>query len=525
MAHHNVKITTNNIIFTLSLLFLTFMTIGAMAVTLVWSGERLVLLSSYELTVLIFPLKQAILSSILSCCLAIPISRAIFRRDFLLKEYLVSFLGIPFILPTISAIFGLILVFGNNGLLNSLIVFLGLPKLTIYGLPGILIAHVFFNLPLAIRILLLAWNEIPNEQFKLAASLDFTSTDFFRHIELPMLKSALPRLFLLIFLICVTSFSIALTLGGGPSSTTLEVAIYQAVRFQLDFSKAASLACFQFMMCGSVAFLLLMVGKRNSSFKALDLKVKINNSSFFKQGIFDYVWIFLIFCFLLVPLLLLFYHGLAGFFELQTTVFLAALNSLVLSLLSGFFGVLIAFSISLWVGTSVSNSYSKYIEILSIFILASSPIVMGTGIFLMLKSIISFEYLTPLLVICVNVTMSLPFMLRALVPAVSAVEQDLGRLADSLNIEGVDRIRNIIFPRVSSAMGLSFGIGAALSMGDLGVITFFSFGEFQTLPLVIYRLMLSYRIEHAFSAALLLIMICFLLFYFFDLLGKYYASR
>ena len=361
MAHHNVKINANNIIFTLSLLFLTFMTIGSIAVTLVWSGERLVLLSSYELTVLIFTLKQAILSSTLSCCLAIPISRALFRRDFLLKEYLVSFLGIPFILPTIAAIFGLILVFGNNGLLNSLLVFLGLPKLTIYGLTGILIAHVFFNLPLAVRILLLAWNEIPNDQFKLAASLDFTRADFFRHIELPMLKSAFPRLFLLIFLVCVTSFSIALTLGGGPGSTTLEVAIYQAVRFQLDFSKAASLACFQFMMCGSVAFLLLMVGKKNSSFKALDLKVKINNSSFFKQGIFDYVWIFLIFCFLLVPLVLLFYHGLGGFFELQTTVYLAALNSLVLSLLSGFFGVLIAFSISC-ICSSVGFLYflSKY---------------------------------------------------------------------------------------------------------------------------------------------------------------------
>ncbi len=525
MAHRNVKINTNNIIFTLSLLFLTFMTIGAMVFTLMWSGERPVLLSSYELTVLIFTLKQAILSSTLSCFLAIPISRALFRRNFFLKEYLISFLGIPFILPVISAIFGLILVFGNNGLLNSFLVLLGLPKLTIYGLSGILIAHVFFNLPLALRILLLAWNEIPNEQFKLAASLDFTRADFFRHIELPMLRSALPGLLLLIFLICVTSFSIALTLGGGPSSTTLEVAIYQALRFELDFSKAASLACFQFIICGSIALILLMTGKRSSSFKALDLTVKTYNSPFFTKGIFDYMWILLICCFLLVPLLLLFYYGLTGLFELQTTVYLAAINSLILSILSGFFGVLIAFSISLWVGTSVSNAYGKYVEILSIFILASSPIVMGTGVFLMLKSIISFEYLTPLLVICVNVTMSLPFMLRALIPAVSIVEQDLGRLADSLNIKGVDRIRNIIFPRVASAIGLSFGIGSALSMGDLGVITFFSFGEFQTLPLAVYRLMLSYRVEHAISAALLLIIICFFLFHFFNLLGKYYASR
>ena len=149
---------------------------------------------------------------------------------------------------------------------------------------------------------------------------------------------------------------------------------------------------------------------------------------------------------------------------------------------------------------------------------------MGTGIFLVLKPIISFEYMTPVLVICVNATMSLPFMLRSLVPAVRMVEQDFGRLADSLNIRGYDRIRNIIFPRVAKAMGFCLGIGSALSMGDLGVITFFSFGEFQTLPLAIYRLMISYRMEQALSASVLLIIICFFLFHISGLLGKYYAS-
>lgn len=501
------------------------MTIGSMIITLVWSGGGLVLLSSYEINTLTFTIKQAIFSSTISCFLAIPISRALFRRNFFLKEYLINLLGIPFILPVISAIFGLILVFGNNGFFNTFLVFLGLPKLTIYGLPGILIAHVFFNLPLAIRLLLLAWNDIPSEQFKLATSLDFKNADFFRHIELPMLKSTLPGLLLLIFLICVTSFSIALTLGGGPSSTTLEVAIYQALRFQLDFSKAASLACFQFMICGLCAFFLLVVGKGNASFKAMDLKVNTYNASYFTNGMWDYVWIFLIGSFLLIPLLLLFAYGIADFLNLQTTIYLAALNSLILSILSGFFGVLIAFSISVWVGTSISNTYKNYIEILSIFILASSPIVMGTGIFLVLKPIISFEYMTPVLVICVNATMSLPFMLRSLVPAVRMVEQDFGRLADSLNIRGYDRIRNIIFPRVAKAMGFCFGIGSALSMGDLGVITFFSFGEFQTLPLAIYRLMISYRMEQALSASVLLIIICFFLFQVFGLIGKYYASR
>tara|TARA_X000001036_G_scaffold291131_1_gene270538 strand:+ start:186 stop:551 length:366 start_codon:yes stop_codon:yes gene_type:complete len=121
--------------------------------------------------------------------------------------------------------------------------------------------------------------------------------------------------------------------------------------------------------------------------------------------------------------------------------------------------------------------------------------------------------------------MSLPFMLRCLVPAVGAVEKDLGKLADSLSISGFNRLRNMIIPRVLPALGFCFGIGAALSMGDLGVITLFSFGEFQTLPLAIYRLMISYRFDQAFSASILLVIICFFLFQVFDSLGKHYASR
>ncbi len=525
MAYSNVKMSLNKLLFTCSLIFIAAMTVGSMIVTLIWSGERLVFLSSYELKVFFFTIKQAILSAAISCFLAVPIARALFRRDFLFKEHLISLLGIPFILPVISAIFGLILVFGNNGLLNTFLVFLGLPKLTIYGLSGILLAHVFFNLPLAARLLLLAWNEIPNEQFKLAASLGFKDTELFRHIELPMLRSTLPGLLVLIFLICITSFSIALTMGGGPNSTTLEVAIYEALRFQLDFSKAASLACFQFMICGCVAFLLLILGGSNSSFKAIDLRIQTYNNPYFSKGIVDYILILFVICFLFAPILLLFFYGLMGFFNLDTSIYLAAFNSLILSITSGFLGVVIASSISFWVATSKTHSHLKYIETLSIFILASSPIVMGTGIFLILRPIISFEYLTPLLVICVNVTMSLPFMLRALVPAVSIVEQDHGKLSDSLSITGINRVKNIIFPRVAPAIGFCFGIGSALSMGDLGVITFFSFGEFQTLPLVIYRLMISYRMEQAFSAAVLLVFICFVLFQIFDLLGKYYADR
>ena len=394
MAYSNVKISFHSIAFILLVVFLVFMTLGAMIATLVWSGDRPSFFSQYEFTVMLFTLKQAILSSILSCCLAIPISRALFRQHFFLKEYIIRLLGLPFILPVISAIFGLILLFGNTGLLNSFFLMVGLPKLSIYGMSGILIAHVFFNLPLAIRLLLIAWKDIPNEQFKIGSALGFSNSAFFYHLELPMLRKVFPGLLLLIFLICITSFSIALTLGGGPDSTTIEVAIYQALRFQLDFTKAASLACLQFILCSLVAFFLLLMGKGSSSFQALDFNVKTYNSPYFTKKLLDYIWIFLVCSFLLSPLLLLIFQGMKGLISLQYDIYLAALNSFFLSITSGFLGVVMALIISTWLGVSKFKFTTKYTEILSIFILASSPIVMGTGIFLIVKPLISFEYLS-----------------------------------------------------------------------------------------------------------------------------------
>ena len=86
------------------------------------------------------------------------------------------------------------------------------------------------------------------------------------------------------------------------------------------------------------------------------------------------------------------------------------------------------------------------------------------------------------------------------------------------------RFKIIIFPNIFPVISFCMGLGCALSMGDLGVITLFSFGDIQTLPLAIFRLMMSYKMDYAFSGSVLLIILCFLLFYLFDNIGKLYAS-
>ena len=53
------------------------------------------------------------------------------------------------------------------------------------------LAHVFFNLPLVTRLALQGWLAIPPEQFRLAAQLGFGPRDTFRVVEAPMLREVM----------------------------------------------------------------------------------------------------------------------------------------------------------------------------------------------------------------------------------------------------------------------------------------------------------------------------------------------
>ena len=223
-----------------------------------------------------------------------------------------------------------------------------------------------------------------------------------------------------------------------------------------------------------------------------------------KKNLFDWFWILLTIFFLIFPIFFLLFKGFWGLFILPPSIYLAALNSLIIALFSGILAVCIALSIANFL--ICSAFFSKYVEILSIFILATSPIVMGTGIFLILRPFINLE-IYPILVILINATMSLPFILRALLPAMNKVSSDVGKLSDSLSITGFNRFKIIIFPNIFPVVSFCMGLGCALSMGDLGVITLFSFGDIQTLPLAIFRLMMSYKMDYAFSGSVLLIIL------------------
>ena len=469
-----------------------------------------------------FTFLQATLSALISTALAIPLARALARRQFWGRSAVVTLLGAPFILPVIVAILGLLAIWGRSGLLSQLTEIATGERINIYGLTGVLIAHVFFNLPLVTRLLLQGWATIPPEHFRLAAQLGLTPRDIFRRLELPMLRAAVPGAALLVFLLCMTSFAVALTLGGGPRATTVELAIYQALRIDFDLGDAAKLALVQFGICGFAALLTLLITRPVSFGGGLDRAVERWDDTGLTRWI-DCVIILLCLVFLVAPLSTVVLRGLPAIFAgLPAGIWPATLTSALVAIGSAVLATSLAFAL----GALIDRLRKRMpvvawgSETLSLLMIAASPFVIGTGLFLMINPFVSPFALAFPITALVNAAISLPFALRVLVPAFAEARLRYGQLADSLGIEGFARFRYVLWPQLRRPAGFAAGLAAALSAGDLGVIALFAPPESATLPLYMYGLMGSYQMGTAAGAALLLVALSLALFWIFDRGGR-----
>ncbi|MFC5566696.1 thiamine/thiamine pyrophosphate ABC transporter permease ThiP [Rubellimicrobium aerolatum] len=489
---------------TLAALLVAALCLGPLVPLLLRSGEGG--LGAADAAALRFTLLQAALSAGLSVALAIPVARALARRRFPGRGALITLLGAPFLLPVLVAVMGLLALFGRNGLLNAALAALGLPPVSIYGLHGVVLAHLFLNLPLATRLLLQGWLDVPAERFRLAAALN---APVWALIERPMLARTVPGAFATIFALCLTSFSVALILGGGPAATTLELAIYQAIRFEADFPTAARLALLQYALCGAAALLALRLapgamgqGGPGRAVQRWDAKGRAA----------DALWIALAALFLLLPLGLAGWRGLAGLPDLPPEAGPAALRSLGVALAASALTLLLALALALHGG--------RLAQLAGALPLAASSLVLGTGLLLILRPLTTPATLALPVTALLDALAALPFALRSLAPAIAEIESRHGRLADSLNLTGPSRLRRLTLPLARPALGFAGGLAAALSVGNLGVIALFAGEDQTTLPLLMARLMGAYRMDAAAGVGLLIAAMALLLFWILDRMGR-----
>ncbi|MCE9925834.1 thiamine/thiamine pyrophosphate ABC transporter permease [Aeromonas media] len=505
-------------------LLILLLSLGPLAALLWQAGTlspRTLLADPYLRHVLGFSLGQALLSTLLSLGLAIPVARALARRRFPGRALLLKLFGLSLVLPVIIAIFGMVAVHGRQGWLPQLLRGLGLdPGNYLYGLFGILLAHVFFNMPLAARLMLQSIESVPETSWRLASQLGMRSSHIFLLLEWPLIRGILPGLASLIFMLCFTSFTTVLALGGGPKSTTLEVAVYQALRFDFDLATAGGLALVQLLL--TVALLLLQHRLQTTPASRLTSRRPYLRPDRHQPGtgLVDAVALCTGLAIFLPPLLAIVVAGFnPGLLTALASpgLWQAGGQSLAIALAAGSLATLLGAGLLL---TSRhlrvrgrKRRAAALWEASGSMILMIPAVVLSTGLFIMFMPFADVFALGPWLVVLVNALMALPYVLRTLSAPMQLVVRQYDRLADSLGVRGLHRLRLVEWPLLRRPLALAMALSMILSLGDLGAIAMFGSQTLTTLPWLLYQQLGSYRLTEAAATALLLLTLCFSLFW------------
>ncbi|HEU4985955.1 MAG TPA: thiamine/thiamine pyrophosphate ABC transporter permease, partial [Rhizobiaceae bacterium] len=460
---------------------------------------------AYLLRVARFTLWQALLSTLLSVVPAIFVARALARHpSFPGRAFILRLFALPLALPAIVVALGVLALYGRAGYFADLLTFApGQRWQGIYGLSGILVAHVFFNLPLATRLFLSALESIPSGQWRLAAQLGMNAWASFRFIEWPVLRSAIPGVAGLVFMLCATSFAIVLMLGGGPRATTLEVAIYQALRFDFDPARAVSLTLIQVLLTAAIVVFLGRLGAAMTGDASLPLAPHRRVWRSTVETVVNIVIILVTLLFVAGPVLAIVAAGLeADLTRLasEPSVRAAALTSLVLSAGAALLCVILSFALvaarralELRRGNMPAGLVEGLMDSGAAMVLVVPPVVIGAGWFILLRNAGNVFAFAPLMVIAVNAVMAMPFAVRAIRPAYDAASARHEKLCLSLGIAGWNRLRLVDWPSLCRPAATALAFAMALSLGDLGVIALFGSENVQTLPYLLLSRMSSYR--------------------------------
>jgi thiamine transport system permease protein len=471
-----------------------------------------------------FTLLQASLSTFLSILFAIPVARALARQlSFPGRIWIIRLMALPLGLPALVAALGLIGIWGRQGVLNTGLATLGLDQpISIYGLSGILLAHVFFNMPLAARLMLGGLERIPGEYWLVGVNLGMRPLSIFRFVEWPAIRGLLPGIAGLIFMLCATSFTLVLTLGGGPAASTIEVAIYQALRFDFDPPRAIALSVLQIAVTAALLIAIrLLMPKADEGHGGGRIVRRFDGRRGLGRAV-DGLVIALAALFLILPLASVVSSGLrSDLLQLASDPLVrrALLTSLVIALVSGVFSVASTAMMIRARQTALASrhprrllrGFASGISASASLVLLVPPVVLGAGWFLLLRPLGDVALFAPLLVILINMLMALPFVYRVLEPAMATHAARSSRLSASLGLGGWNRFRFVDWPglRKPVLMGLSFA--CALSLGDLGAVALFGSQDMVTLPWLLYSRMGSYRSTDAAGLALFLGLVCLVL--------------
>ena len=147
----------------------------------------------------------------------------------------------------------------------------------------------------------------------------------------------------------------------------------------------------------------------------------------------------------------------------------------------------------------------QWLEMSHSLFLIVPALVLGTALFILLRNVVDVTANAFWFLLLGNGLLALPFCYRILTPALLRHLGETDRLSTLLNLSTRKRFFTIIIPSLRHEIGFALGLSAALSFGDLGIITLFGSQSFETLPYMLFQFLNRYGADEADLLAVILL--------------------
>jgi len=487
-----------------------------------------------------FTIWQAGLSTIITLILALPGAFIFARYQFYGKNLLQALMTVPFVMPTVVTAAAFRALLGPNGLVNDWLMTgfnLAHPPIRIdQTITFFLLAHVFYNYSLVLRIVGNFWAGLDPNVREAARMLGASPWQTFRKITLPLLMPAITSATLLIFIFCFTSFGVILILGG-PGYATIEVEIYRQAVQLFNLPMAATLSLIQIAINFLLMWLHARLGTRAhlSFYGDTVLGVTIKAKKWTQKAVIGGNLLFMLLL-LATPLLALLLRSITGEDGLTLSYYAALFTAHARSVFfvepiaavknSLFFGLatmVLAALLGLLASTFLASSKTKGVSFWDALImlpLATSAVTLGFGYIITLNKPPLNLRDSVFLVIIAHTLVAFPFVVRCILPSLRQIPRTLKEAATLLGASPLQVWRHIDIPIISRAVMIGGLFAFSISMGEFGASAFVTRPHTPTMPVAIFRFLgqpgdLNYGQAMAMSTILMMVT-----FSGFWLLGK-----
>ena len=439
-----------------------------------------------------FTVWQATVSTAATLLFALPGAYVLSRYSFFGRKLLRAAVTVPFVLPTVVVGTAYLALLGPGGPLGMDL------RQTAWA---ILIAHVFFNYAVVVRIVGSFWELLDPRLEEAARALGANRVQAFLTVTLPLLLPSIAAAASIVFLFTFTSFGVVLILGGF-SYATIEVAVWREATINLDLAASAALALVQMAGVATALWVYTRLQRRHARRLPLrSSRTVARRPATPGQYLVVGTTVASMVLYLGAPIGTLVWRSLATssgpgvdhFASLArgATPFVDPAEAIVNSVWFAVAAVVPAVAAGLASAVVIARRPGRMGARLDTFLmlpLGTSAVTIGFGF------LVAFDWPVDLrtsvwLIPLAHSVVAAPFVIRTVTPVLRSVQPRLREAASVLGASPRRVFREVELPIISRAALVGAGFAAAVSLGEFGATAFLIRPGRPTIPTAIFRLL------------------------------------